>query len=206
MTPGVRSTAIVARVALLLRAELCERAFAHVLDRGGMRRTWLRGRDNVAKRYPIHVAGSNLGLLMRTLFGAGTPRAAAEIRLFWLIVDDHVLLVLLAPTVPGSSPARLVRCHHGHRSVEDQGRDHAALPEPRHEGRGPPVAMRHGGDQALTERAAAVAPGPCWWRCRSRRQRRRAGSMKRCQTHHRRRWPATSGRSCSAALKGFFYA
>jgi hypothetical protein len=94
----------VARVALLLRAVLCERAFAHVLDRGGMRRTWLRGRDNVAKRYLIHVAGSNLGLLMRALVGAGTPRAAAEMRLFWSIADDHVLLGLLAPTVAGSVP------------------------------------------------------------------------------------------------------
>jgi hypothetical protein len=27
-----------------------ERASAHVLGRGGIRRTWLRGRENVAKR------------------------------------------------------------------------------------------------------------------------------------------------------------
>jgi hypothetical protein len=27
-----------------------------------MRRTWLRGRENVHKRYLIHVAGHNLGL------------------------------------------------------------------------------------------------------------------------------------------------
>jgi transposase len=86
----------VARVALLLRAVLCERAFAHLLDRGGMRRTWLRGRDNVAKRYLLHVAGANLGLLMRALFGAGTPRAAADLRLLWLTADDHLLIILLA--------------------------------------------------------------------------------------------------------------
>jgi transposase len=88
----------VARVALLLRAVLCERAFAHVLDRGGMRRTWLRGRNNVAKRYRIHLAGHNLGLLMRAAFGAGTPRAAAEAWLLWLAAHDHLLLVLIAPT------------------------------------------------------------------------------------------------------------
>jgi transposase len=98
----------VARVALMLRAVLCERAFAHLLDRGGMRRTWLRGRDNVAKRYLIQVAGHNLGLLMRALFGAGTPRAAADLRLLWLTAGDHLLLVLLAPqttrsTSPGSA-------------------------------------------------------------------------------------------------------
>ena len=92
----------VARVALLLRAVLCERAFAHVLDRGGMRRTWLRGRANVAKRYLVHVAGHNLGLLMRALFGAGTPRAAAEVRLFWLAAGDRLLLVLLGFELTGS--------------------------------------------------------------------------------------------------------
>jgi hypothetical protein len=38
-------------MALLLRAILWERKFAHVLDGDGMRRAWLRGRDDVAKRY-----------------------------------------------------------------------------------------------------------------------------------------------------------
>ena len=39
----------VAREAFKLRAEIVERSFAHNLDRGGMRRTWLRGRENVHK-------------------------------------------------------------------------------------------------------------------------------------------------------------
>jgi transposase len=95
----------VARVALVLRAVLCERAFAHVLDRGGMRRTWLRGRDNVARRYLIHVAGHNLGVLMRSLFGAGTPRAAADLRLLWLAAGDRLLLVLLAFQMTGTNTA-----------------------------------------------------------------------------------------------------
>ena len=50
----------VAREAFKLRAEIVERCFAHNLDRGGMRRTWLRGRENVHKRYLLHVAGHNL--------------------------------------------------------------------------------------------------------------------------------------------------
>ena len=33
----------VAKEAFKLRAEIVERSFAHNLDRGGMRRTWLRG-------------------------------------------------------------------------------------------------------------------------------------------------------------------
>ena len=66
----------VAREAFKLRAEIVERCFVHNLDRGGMRRTWLRGRENVHKRYLLHVAGHNLSLLMRQLIGAGTPREA----------------------------------------------------------------------------------------------------------------------------------
>src|SRR3954469_22482684 len=66
----------VARQAFRLRAELVERAFALILDRGGMRRVWLRGRENLHKRYLIHVAGYNLGLIMRLLTGAGTPRGS----------------------------------------------------------------------------------------------------------------------------------
>ncbi len=65
-----------AREAFKLRAEIVERSFAHNLDRGGMRRTWLRGRENVHKRYLLHVAGHNLSLLMRQLIGAGTPKEA----------------------------------------------------------------------------------------------------------------------------------
>jgi hypothetical protein len=47
----------VAREAFALRTELVERGFALVLDRGGMRRAWLRGRENLRKRYLVHVAG-----------------------------------------------------------------------------------------------------------------------------------------------------
>src|ERR671933_2279656 len=70
--------------AMQRRAEFVERSFAHTLERGGMRRTWLRGRENVGKRYLLHVAGHNLGLLMRLLIGAGTPREAAARSQAWL--------------------------------------------------------------------------------------------------------------------------
>jgi hypothetical protein len=70
-----------------------------------MRRTWLRGRDNVARRYLIHVAGHNLGLLMRSLFGAGTPRAAADLRLLWLATGNGLLLVLLTLQMTGTNAA-----------------------------------------------------------------------------------------------------
>ena len=62
------------------RAELVERSFEHVLDDGGMRRVHLRGRENIAKRYLIHTAAFNLGLIMRKLTGFGTPKGWAEAR------------------------------------------------------------------------------------------------------------------------------
>ena len=81
------------------RGEIVERSFAHVLERGGMRRTWLRGRQNVHKRYLVHVAGYNLGILMRALFGAGTPKEMAAIRnavVFIIYVQDTIAIVLFA--------------------------------------------------------------------------------------------------------------
>jgi transposase len=57
----------VGRETMRRRGELVKRSFANVLDRGNMRRAWLRGRENVHRRYLIHVAGFNLGVLMRAL-------------------------------------------------------------------------------------------------------------------------------------------
>jgi transposase len=88
----------VAKEAFRLRAELCERSFALTLDRGGMRRAWLRGRENLRKRYLVHVAGYNLGLIMRLLVGAGTPReflATASAHLLLLTTVDRAMLVTL---------------------------------------------------------------------------------------------------------------
>jgi transposase len=57
------------------RGELIERTFAHCYETGGMRRTHLRKHGNILKRLLIHVAGANLGLLLRTRYGSGTPRS-----------------------------------------------------------------------------------------------------------------------------------
>ena len=67
---GSRGRALMRR-----RGEYLERPFAHCLLTGGMRRVFLRGCENIAKRYLVHVAGANLGLMMRSLFGVGTPRS-----------------------------------------------------------------------------------------------------------------------------------
>jgi transposase len=56
------------------RGERLERPFAHLYETGRMRRTHLRGRENILKRILIHVSASNLGILMRSSFNIGTPR------------------------------------------------------------------------------------------------------------------------------------
>src|SRR3989449_352880 len=59
---------------LRCRGEYVERSFAHLYDTGGLRRTHLRGHQNILKRLLVHAGAFNLGLLMRKAFGCGTPR------------------------------------------------------------------------------------------------------------------------------------
>ncbi|HEY8501534.1 MAG TPA: transposase [Solirubrobacterales bacterium] len=105
-----RLRSAVAKEAFKLRAELALRSFALTLDRGGMRRAWLRGRENLRKRYLVHVAGYNLGLIMRLLVGAGTPReflARASAHLLALATANGAALVVLI-IASGTETAMLV--------------------------------------------------------------------------------------------------
>ena len=103
---GVRGQRLMRR-----RGEMLERSFAHVLETGGMRRTHLRFHYNIAKRMLIHVAGFNLGLLMRKRFGVGTPRGlqgrlAAAIAAFVALIDlIGELLVVPGYPQPADRPA-----------------------------------------------------------------------------------------------------
>jgi hypothetical protein len=56
------------------RGELVERSFAHCYETGGMRRTHLRGHENILKRQLVHVGAFNLSLILRKVLGAGTPQ------------------------------------------------------------------------------------------------------------------------------------
>ncbi len=87
------------------RGEMVERSFAHVLERGGMRRAWLRGLENVHKRYLVHVAGFNLGILMRAVFGCGTPRQATstDIALLFFIQTEGMLAIAILVAVDGET-------------------------------------------------------------------------------------------------------
>jgi transposase len=71
-----------------LRGERLERSNAHMYETGGLRRTHLRGRENIWKRLIVHAAGFNLGLLLRTVIGIGKPRRLQDLpgRLWTLIL------------------------------------------------------------------------------------------------------------------------
>jgi transposase len=56
------------------RSELVERSFAHMYETGGMRRTHLRGRNNILKRLLFHAVAFNVALLVRKQHGIGKPR------------------------------------------------------------------------------------------------------------------------------------
>ena len=84
---------------LRLRGERLERPFGHLYETGGMRRTYLRGHDNILKRLLVHAGAYNLGLWMRTMFGVGTPRGLqgrlvtliAVLMTLWRCVTPHRL-------------------------------------------------------------------------------------------------------------------
>ncbi|MFZ1885722.1 MAG: hypothetical protein WAU53_19490 [Rhodoplanes sp.] len=74
-----------------------------------MRRAWLRRRENLHKRYLIHVAGFNLGILMRALFGRGTPKEAAGVKIALVfVVPSDVALALAIIAVIDGAPSMLI--------------------------------------------------------------------------------------------------
>ena len=83
-----------------------ERSFAHILDCGGMRRTTLRGGENLNKRFKLAAAIYNLSQLMRKLFGIGTPKQLAAGGRF-LFLQFTYLLAVLARIVRRYTSARI---------------------------------------------------------------------------------------------------
>jgi len=87
---GERGKALMRR-----RGELIERSFAHAYETGAIRRLHLRKRDNIAKRVLIHVAGFNLGLLMRVKYGLLKPRRLSDAAVFalmmiWMMLNSAI--------------------------------------------------------------------------------------------------------------------
>ena len=73
------------------RGEKIERNFAHQFDTGGMDRLYVRGMENVHKKLLIQAAACNLALLMRSMYGAGKPRAAHD----WVIEAPFAILAFM---------------------------------------------------------------------------------------------------------------
>jgi len=84
------------------RGELIERSFAHCYETGAMRRTHLRGRENILKRQLIHICAFNLSLIMRGLLGSGTPRELRNRR--ERIIYAFVWLQIPFSMIPTSAP------------------------------------------------------------------------------------------------------
>ena len=83
------------RVLQRRRSDRLERPNAHLYETGAMRRTHLRGHGNILKRLYVHIGGFNLGLLMRTLVGVGTPRG----------LQGRVLALVVAVLAPWRAQA-----------------------------------------------------------------------------------------------------
>lgn len=83
------------------RSEVVERSFAHMCETGGARRTWLRGLEEVHKRWLIQAAARNLGLIMRKLIGVGTPKGLWGVAraLFWRIFGLMIVLEAFKSTL-----------------------------------------------------------------------------------------------------------
>jgi transposase len=86
------------------RGELIERSFAHCYDTGGMRRTPLRGHQNILKRLLIHVGAFNLSLIFRSQLGSGTPRELRNRQSALLFVLFQLLCRYSAPKSPTNIP------------------------------------------------------------------------------------------------------
>jgi transposase len=101
------------------RGERVERNFAHQFDTGGLDRLYVRGLRDVHKKMLIQAAACNLALLMRTLYGAGKPRAAHDRwgALVFAILRLYSALSALRQPVMGFSGAQeskpnRPRCRH----------------------------------------------------------------------------------------------
>jgi transposase len=105
------------------RGEKLERVMAHLYETGRMRRVHLRGHDNILKRLLIHACGLNLGLLMRSIEGVGTPRglqgrALARFLIGWRMLIEQLHLELQESVMQWQSETPIYHpalCAHGTR-------------------------------------------------------------------------------------------
>lgn len=80
------------------RGERIERNFAHQFDTGGKDRLYDRGIGNVHRKLLLQAAACHLALLMRSIYGAGKPRAAHE-----QLIDTVSALLAFMGAIEGPS-------------------------------------------------------------------------------------------------------
>ena len=88
------------------RGERLERNFAHQFDTGGLDRLYVRGRENVHKKFLIQAAACNLALLLRSKYGSGKPRAAHDRTAQAILMILAVIRAVEDFFVPGSAHFR----------------------------------------------------------------------------------------------------
>jgi transposase len=88
------------------RGERLERVNAHLYETGGLRRVHLRGHTNILKRLLVQVGALNLGLLMRTVCGVGTPRGlqGSPAYPYWSVQWFFLSLLWSMSEVPSPNP------------------------------------------------------------------------------------------------------
>jgi transposase len=99
------------------RGERLERNFAHQFDTGGLDRLYVRGRENVHKKFLIQAVACNLALLMRSKYGSGKPRAAHDRAAQAILMILAVIRAVEDLFVPGSAHVRshnVVLCQSEH--------------------------------------------------------------------------------------------
>ena len=87
-----------------------------------MRRVHLRGHDNILKRVLLQAGALNLGLLLRTLCGVGTPRAlqgrfSVLLACAWSFISLPATIWTHIWTL--FRPSALPECSRGRRDVRD---------------------------------------------------------------------------------------
>src|SRR6516225_8988899 len=90
------------------RGELLERSFAHAYETGGMRRVYLRGRENVLKRVLLQVGALSLSLVMRQVFGKGTPRGLQDLPAELLLTYLSLWRAILSRIAEKDAPERIL--------------------------------------------------------------------------------------------------
>ena len=104
------------------RGEFCERSFVHVLDYGGARRTTLRGRENILKRYLVQAACLNLSILLRETRGIGTLKQSWAASIAALTAVARFIGALFRPVIQSAATHHLTTRFWTHISVSNTAR------------------------------------------------------------------------------------